>query len=238
MGVRLKRFLGYGLTDVLTDDRGDLADPRINPASILLDLDADRADTLAGYTAYLEQLGEDHDHGLDLGALRDHRHPRRHLGDCISWHSEYGIPSVLVLQPFGCPDWARSDDMLDILSATYRRADGQTGEIARVEPIDSGPEDSALVLPHGIYPWSASYMDTRTGERVPDRIMPWIRARSAGEHDDLLAQAAGFFSHADADQHLAPDVPPDIRALADYGELFADPDTWRELRPILYSRWG
>jgi hypothetical protein len=159
----------------------------------------------------------------------------------VIYRSEYGLPNVLLLKPLSMRDWYRAVDAIDYIEETYLRPGNAEPQMNHVE-----------VLEHGIYPFSAAYMDKRTGERLPHEIMWWIRAQSStreaaaageeppltSEHLDHLARALKFENAAEANENVRPVVPEEIRDLAEFGELFTSPDVVLQLRPLLYVYWS
>jgi hypothetical protein len=135
-------------------------------------------------------------------------------------------------------EWSRADDTIDWLEETYL----STGE--RCTPrVD--------VFPHGIYPFNGAYMDNRTGGRLSNDVMNWIRARSDGVtvHADVMYRFAAAINYAsdgqrafrspeEADRHIGPIIPIGVAALAHWGELFTGPRHVLELRPMRYLWWS
>lgn len=229
MGIRVHKFLGYGLADVQTKDMR-ITDERINPQSWLLTYDG--TPSVEDYHAWLSQHQREFP-SMDLWYCRDEkRDRRRELNHCAIWSPEYGMPEVLVLQPLGCPDWSRFDNSIDYIEETWLRPERQGNHVDLVGG--------------GIYPWIGTYMDDRTGEAVDDKIMWWVRLCNSDEPDDegraealdVLAQAAGLSGHEEAVAHVWPMVPDEVRDLAEFAELFTSDGTWRQLRPMLYTYWA
>lgn len=232
MGTRINRTIGYGLTDVANKDY-EITDSRINPDSFLL---RGKVPPIEDYIAFTESgLGE----GEDAFEVRLETHMLRECtgrdassqGLC-TWNTEYGLPEVLLLRPFGFSRWHRHDDPIDYEEAMLR----ETSMEPRVERTVGG-----------IYPWNGLHMDVRTGERIQGNLVnAWRRVVNAeckdGEDDlpllNRLAQAMGFKDHAEAEQCIAPLVPSEIRRLCEWGNLFTSPDVWRQLRPLLYTYWA
>jgi hypothetical protein len=168
--------------------------------------------------------------GWDLG--------KRALGDCIAYDPEFGLPGVLALQPLSCPDWTRHDNPIDYSEETFL-TDGSQED--RVELL-------RRAVPAGIWPFTGIYMDDRTGNALPHDVIQWVRLANAGTVArlrspspglaDELARRFGYADHQDALDHVVPVVPEEIRDLAAYAELFADPDAWKQLRPMIYTWWA
>lgn len=166
------------------------------------------------------------------------RERRRDLADCFTYNAEYGLGNVICIQPLGCHDWYRYDDMIDwVEESQLKRQDTDYPQINWVEE-----------LPDGIYPFSALFMDNQTGKRLSTNgpIMLWRRLVShykkhPEDYDpycDELARAMGYADHAEALTRITPEVPGEIRDLCEWTKLFVDPKTVLTLKPILYTWWG
>lgn len=233
MGIRIHKYLGYGLTNVEVKDY-KIVDERIDWDAFDYLRDCYGEEHLKHYRQWLGWAKSDYyERGmLDWFYLNDEREKkRRGLDNCYAWDPEYGMPEVLVLQPLGCPDWIRYDDTIDYMEETYRK-DGEQ------------PQGNYLkVYEHGIYPWS-SYIDRRTGEQVKDPIWAWIRATYDPEVEtevdvlDHLAQLCDFADHAEALVNVVPQIPPEIKNLVEFTEIFTNLDTVYDLRPVLYTYWS
>lgn len=235
MGVRIHKFLGYGLSDVVAENLR-IVDERINRDSRLLDFDWGwGAEALLEYNRYVKARNEEARARDDLGALnfldgwflkdelKKPRRRRRSLDQCVAYSPEYGLPNVLCFQPVSCRDWRRYDDIIDWMVESYLQADAQTNRVD--------------VFRHGIYPWSGSYMDARTGEPLPSEVMYWVRTREAGESQEILrtlAEGANFDPEAD----VQPSIPEPIRDLLTFAEVFSEPEVMFQLRPMLYTYWS
>ena len=240
MGMTLQKFMGYGLKDLrFVDDQLD--DPRLNLDSPIFEC---TAPDLKDYAEWLqansccERIGKEQTlFSLDLtyihdGEEQDQDQGQRYLDDCYTWSGEdYGLREVLLLQPLSGRDWSRRDDSIDYMTETCLGSQS-FDTISRIED-----------LKHGIYPWNGMYMDSRSGEILPSQVMHWVRAcnaeeQSSGSEMDLLAKGIGFTDHAEAQAVIAPTVPEEVRDLASFFELFPSPDTWKELRPMIYTFWA
>lgn len=110
MGTRIRKVLGYALTDVVPDD------PRINWASPLLDLVGINP-TFGDFVKHLEASGPFADPELEevdmvragIGRLLPYR-----LGSCVVHSFNYGLPNVMALVPPSYADtWIQDDNLFD-----------------------------------------------------------------------------------------------------------------------------
>lgn len=233
MGVRIRKVMGYGLDDVQHDEKGyNITDPRINLDSKLFNSwDLKVEDYIEWLDARKETDPETAFPNLDRVLVRDMPEKEFRMWDTFVWQGEWGIPRVLVLTPLTMNDWRRHDDAIDYVEETYLRE------------YDEQQVNRVHVLPHGIYPWNGSYMDRRTGERIKEPQATLWRRRYftpniTDENRESIAKALGFVDFAEADATYGPIVPEEVRDLAEYGELFTDPDQWKQLKPLLYIYWS
>jgi len=234
MGIRVHKFLGYGLTG-LEHDGMKLTDERVNRESWLLAHDGVPA--LGDYFAWLEARraasSKEFSFSLDwvhLKNLGKENWPKpRDLDDCAAYDPEYGRPDVLVVRPYSARDWYRFDDPIDYVQETYLRDPG------------TAQESRADLIGACLYPYQ-SYMDDRTGTALDDKVFMWVRASNARDSSpevlDTFAQWAGFSGHAEASGHVVPFVPEEVQDLVEYAQLFTHAGVWRQLRPVLYTYWA
>lgn len=235
MGIRIHKFLGWGLTDVQPKDE------RINWNSWLLSYEG--APEPEEYLAWLEPRRDGVRFTLDYAHLKHLPPPdgkwnrERDLTACAVHRDEYGLPEVLALRPLAHPDWSRFDDAIDWMEETYPWSD-ETSQQNRVKVYDHGP-----------WPHNAAYMDKRDGRALPGAVLPWWRllntkvAPGTRQMDeafgalDIFAREMGFSGHEEAKANVVAEVPQEIRDLAEFGQLFTHAGVWRQLRPLLYIYW-
>jgi hypothetical protein len=242
-------MLGYGLSDLTPEDRSD---PRINWDAQMFDYSVSTDD----YKAWMKaRIPEDEDErikifdtlpSLDLWWANDQtdKHEGRRnrtIDDTWAYDPEFGCKEVILFQPISCHDWRRYDDMLDWIEETYF-CRAESSQLDHWEPI-----------PHGIYPWNATYMDIRTGERIKDRhglLMSLVRVQShlceEGKEDeptggawDNIARELGLAdTYEETMKLVAPFVPQEVRWLCEFLGVFNDPATVNQLRPMIYVWWS
>lgn len=219
MGIRVKKMLGYGLTNVKPDD------PRINWVGLDMMHDLDVKD-------YLEWLnagnGIDNSERHLLGHSLSHNE-KINLYGCVVHDSEYGLSNVLCLRPTWLTDWYRSDDAIDWVEETYLKAPRNENGEAWVRTLRVSP-----------YPFSGAYMDSRTGVRLGPEVLSWMRVRNAIDDESIQNEMCALFgmTYKQARRYVVPLVPDEIRNLAMFTGLFTSPDTWMQLRPMVYCWWS
>lgn len=233
MGLRLNKAIGYGLTDVTVEDYR-ITDPRINADSPLISGPWDTGEGQKDYRDWLQDRltgdeVDDLDLLVELAMLEkvDRLDPYR----TVTWNSEYGLPSVLLVRPAGFTGWHRHDDSIDSQEEMLLR-DGAGDRVRRTIG--------------GIHPFEGLYMDARTGERLTGNLAnharTWRRIVNELPESDTdrlpalnaMASVLGCRDHAEAEQCIVPLVPGEVRRICEWGGLFTGPDVWRQLRPLLY----
>lgn len=247
MGTRLNKKLGWALTGLERDEYGRLTDPRVS-----IDAVSRRVEDFAPlYQEYLEAMRDAERRGgddmqqsnawFDLMMSIEMLKAAREQNDVFDWpvtfRSDAGRPDLLLIQPVGYSGWSRYGDHID------------QQEEAMLHP---GVEPRVVPMPYGIYPFEGLYMDSRNGHQVDstakrtiDRLLDQkdedededkkeVRLKAANH----LARTLGFGDAGQARQYLAPVVPPDIRYVISWLNLFNGPDVWLQLRPVLYVYWS
>jgi hypothetical protein len=234
MGLRLQKLAGWGLDDLIPR-----TDPRVN-------WQGRWAQHAAGGIAYLNWLtrkygGQRNLFSLDYVLLRSAdaaRYLRGDVSDCVSYDHEDRQASVIVIRPFACHDWSRSDDTLDY-SAEQLLPDGFGSYCRR--------------LPAGIFPFNGMFMDAQTGEDIngyEHHLAMWrnvtanlekvpLREDTTPEDRratldkvtaDVLPQ---YSSYEEARKRVVPRVPDEVRDVCEYLQVLKGNETWRQLRPVL-----
>jgi hypothetical protein len=245
MGIRINIVMGWGLDDVEHDGAHSLIDPRINADSPLINHDSKV--TTEDYRAFLAKRGSSIERSyLDPDTWgKAEKTALPSPDDCVIWESEYGEPNVLCIIPVWMySDWRRRDNSIDYELATH--------------VWNTNPINKVWTLDYGLFPYSASYMDKRVGERIKSDIMTWIRLMGGGKNGkwrvkkpirkvwdeggkqtmDECAALGGFADHADAVENCRPYVPDEIKNLCEFGNLFTVPGIVNELRPMIYQYWA
>lgn len=240
MGIHLYKKMGWGLTGLEYDQQtGALTDNRISIRSSSLTMPPDRIGP--EYLAYLEALraaepessGEWFELSMTIEMVKADSKKEGELPWPVTRETESGRRDLLLIQPPGFSHWTRYADQIDQAEENILHAD----EWGRV-----------VEMPYGIYPFEGLYMDSRDGRRLDStakRLIDKLLVRQETEEDqkfrgaaDHLAKMLGFTDAGHAQEHIAPVVPPDIRYVASWLNLFNGPDVWLQLRPMLYVYWA
>ncbi|WP_422759129.1 hypothetical protein [Paenarthrobacter sp. C1] len=234
MSLRIRKVLGYALTDIVPDD------PRINWDSPLLDLVGVRP-TFGDFVDHLEAADPFEDPELeDVDMVRagiGRQLPYR-LGSCVVHSFDYGLPNVMTLVPPSyATTWIQDDNIFDYVEA-------HLGGEADTEP--------ALYDVPGIDPFDGRWMDKEAGlELNHNYVRGYRRALELNdtEQQEIAARRITVAGHPRPETPLFPDaataaerltrlVPGEVRELAAFGNLFTEPRIWTSLRPVLYTYWS
>jgi hypothetical protein len=233
MSLRIRKVLGYALTDVVPSD------PRINWDSPLLD---QLTLSLGDFVRHLEADGPFEDPELeDVDMVRagiGDQIPYR-LGSCVVHSFDYGLPNVMALiPPSYSSTWIQDDNLFDYVEAHLGG-----------EPNT----ESALFDVPGIDPFDGRWMDKETGlEPNHNYVRGYRRALALNtdvDQHDIAARRISFARRPRPEQPVFLDaataaarltrlVPGEVRELALFGRLFTTPDIWKSLRPVLYTYWS
>lgn len=234
MSLRIRKVLGYALTDVVPSDA------RINWDSPLLD--PEMALTSADFVRHLETAGPFEDADLEevdmVRAGIGYQLPYR-LGACIVHSFDYGLPNVMAfVPPSYSSTWIQDDNLFDYVEAH----------------LGDGPDTApALHDVPGIDPFDGRWMDKATGlELNHNYVRGYRRALALNtdiEQHDIAARRISVAGRPRPEGPLFPDaaiaaerltrlVPGEVRELTLFGRLFTTPDIWKSLRPVLYTYWS
>lgn len=235
MKARIHKRLGWGLTNLKHDENGQIVDSRINAAAL-----KGRPGTIGeSYLDYLEAPCKTewaHDDLNDLWMVVKNVTEATRGGQELPWpiihQAASGRPDVLLIQPVGFPKWSRYDDSIDQSEA---------------QALHGSTEARVIDLPNGIFPFSSTLMNGLTGQPVDSTAFHLIgrllkrpdvdtdpQYRRSADH---LAKVSGFTDAVQAIEHTVAAVPADVRYLCSWAEIFTEPDTWMQLRPMAYTYW-
>ena len=145
---------------------------------------------------------------------------------------ENGKNSVLLLIP-PARDWLRQGNEIDIF----------------FEDGKGAPVVTALDYPHPQLPW-AGWMDGRTGDPLNEAAQEFRSLYLTGNTDeaemDRLAgsiRAVGsdtpvFGNADDVRRNMRPNIPNEVRWLAEFLGIFQEPETLLQCRPVRATWWS
>lgn len=263
MARRLIKTVGYGLTNLPVTDANPMLtnDSRINHANLALRYeqpagksDGDYMERLNGLTS--KEFSAEFMQSPEFDLLFVYRQLELQLAgkDLMSSYSlmqgivydgEYGDPgTLLVIPPSMLSIWNRSNDSIDTIEHDL---------YAKPYKAD------VKIMPFNAYPYSG-WMNRNTGERLTGNIEKQFRSimtlkdalsrHQAGTDDyGVILSGLNMLNTAFAkdndltgpeavDEAIVPDVPYEVRDFIEWTGIFNDVDTWKELRPMIYSYWS
>ena len=251
MGIRIRKYLGYGFVDVETEkvDKYSIKpiDTRFSPDGMFYSNWHDREDkwTVDGFLEHCKEVAERYDNfELKLltrsnfyetgGKLIDNRF----LSNCYQYDSEFGLPEVIIFQPIDQPEWQRYDDMIDYYEYAYERA---------------GVYPAVKVLDQPLYPYD-SYINNNNGKTADNKVRQYIyfirnaeidlkNPKLAEEKVDLSIhlinqslEKLGCKSHWTEKWNVA--IPSVLVEFLRYTNMFTDESSIWKLQPMIYTYWS
>ena len=243
MGIRIKKCVGYALTDLKTEDYS-IVDERIDPDGFLFSdyHNAENNWTLEGFRDFLKEKSESLD-GIDrwdsqmeANSVYEMTRKKKSFSfyDCFISDIEFGDPNVLLCMPVSCiENWYRRDDTLDWIEETQI-----------LNPNSDDPYASRVFeLKSNIYPWTGQHWDKRDGRMINIRSVTdykWILNSGRDEFltDEFVKETLGFENKDEADEFMSPAVPQCLQYLIEYCKIFKDSSSVYEMKPIHYTFWS
>lgn len=265
MGIRVTKVVGYGLTGLSIDPQNKMStnDPRINMECPALTYDYADKDSDGSYMERLQAVADrmddpefyDSEEFSLIFALRSleeelkGQNPAKSfsLMHNIVYEGEYGDPGTLVIVPPGMySSWVRSGDHIDIIES-YLDHEDNTDPIVRL-------------LPSSPFPFSGR-MDARTGKKISQSLDRKIQSIARLEHalknskvlneelrgditkglsriQEDVSNDVDVASYEEFQQTVVPMVPVEVRDFVQWSGIFQDPESWKDLRPMLYTYWA
>lgn len=243
MGIRIHKTMGYGLSNLKFKKKEPwiIKDERINPEGMLgRNEDREEKYTVENYQKWLrkklEKYGKDDWDFEQLGIhweLHSSTVKPLELYECFVHDGEYGLPKVINIVPYRCPQWKRYADDIDYYEE-------------QTHFLSSRNCNRFKIFPEGFYPW-VHFCDSRTGNYIKDDFaclyyrLTYNSKKSSTEDLESRNQFAllmGFKSLEECELYLRPAVPECIKLLCEFCEVFTSPEIVRELQPMMYVYWS
>lgn len=240
MGLRVNKVLGWGLTNIKTNQDKEIVDSRINKDGYLFrDGEYDEKTwTFKGFKKFWQDNFID---GLELSLFKEFlEYEEINFTKSVFYNSEFGLPEVLLItisQKYRDSDkWHRWDEIIDFQEETFNHNQNSRYQI----------------YPFGIFPWEGSFCDSE-GQRWVDQngkpfssiAREFVKTKINKNLDMSQVEAAqtywakmlGFDSIEEADRNIVPILPEEIIMKCKYLQLFNNNKTIYQLRPMLYVFW-
>ncbi len=229
MGIRVRKVLGYGLTDVKCK-KNKIVDLRFNQNGFLC-VDCEEREerwTLKKYIEWLENKApakDDYNRKMNLVYAEEALKSKRDFYDVLIHETEYGNPKIFCAIPFSkYKNWRRYDDDIDYIEESYLRKNKQ---INWAKKINGCP-----------YPY-IDFWDNRTGRSVDAGlaclIYRSINSKRYPDHD--IAEKLGFETRQECLDHLRPAPPYELITILEYCEIFSSPEVIYQIEPLIYTYW-
>lgn len=235
MSIRIHKVLGYGLANLNISENGEfIEDDRINPDGFysLLEEQAEFKYSMAKFREYLNKITSKNNNRFELIMLKQEiiegRIGSNEFNKMISWDPEYGLPNVVVFTPPSQRSWQRYDDMIDYTEA----CEEYQGSVPVVKPIN-----------RALYPY-VSWIDIRNPTEIPPYAMIQVanefryNSSFVPETGDKYVKPWGFSSIDEMLNSIVPSIPDELVEILRFLEVFKDPDTIYQLRPMIYIYWA
>lgn len=257
MGLRIKKALGWGITGLEYDpeDRYYIpSDSRVNVKEFYSRKN-ERLLTNESWLEWMtqrlaEQVPDSDAHFMYTFALHEAQNSvaqnKENVAENIIFEGEYGDTGTILVVPPGATNFRHSDDPLDYYESYLNENDMSP----KIQTLDVG-----------IYPWSASYMRSDTGEKVSDlarQFRSYIKSMKTAnqketkedevaKNDEVirvlskkLSDDIGFDGDFETVYDIiVPDVPLEIKELLAWSGIITDPaNGWKDFRPMLYKWWS
>lgn len=266
MSSNLHKMMGYGLNNIQYKS-GEFLDSRLNPDGYMFwDQESDKW-SWENYIGFLEKRQEqllngrtteefvreqsDEDFEMLIEIKGDLQAKKNELYSAIHHDGEQGNSEVLLILPFDKIDkWRRYADEIDQADAfeSYERTSQKLGH----ELIGEFNGSKLTLSSNGFGEYRNRYMNKRTGIgfSVSDTNTLNLVGRRCKTAEELRASRFSynaimrivdkmeFSSYEEALENLVPYVPHSVRLLCEFGEVFNDPKTILDLRPMIYSYWS
>lgn len=237
MGIRIRKAMGYALTDVKTEEL-TLVDTRFNKKF---------KEELQGYgfydnydiKNYIQFLKKQEiekpswlrdDISLKIELSMASRIKKWTANNCILYNPEYGLDNVFcIIPPLRCEDYTRYDDALDY------QIEVETKPSAEPYTID---------IKYGIYPYNSLFMYKKNGKQVIGDQATALRAifTTIGKIDQKVVEALSKqfleMPYEDIHKNIALFVPDEIVLFCEYLKIFKSRKTIWDLKPIIYTYWA
>lgn len=242
MGIRINKVLGYGITDLETND-GVIVDKRFNLNNAYFDFEEDedivqvepqKELSVDGYMSFLtEKISSNKNYfSMDYVMLKQHLKKNEEFSILKSFvydaESEGG-ENIFCLVPVSLQnEWIRTDDSIDYFEAVIG------------EPADFSPKVKLLNDRSGIYPYQGS-VDKRTGRILPlGDVQDWLRFKDSSDDSliNLFTNSLGFSSVEEADDNITMKPNQDIVDLLEFSGLLSDMKHVYDFKPMIYTYWA
>jgi len=260
MGIRVKKTVGWGIPDLITDDRGNLVDPRFDSEAFR---DMGEGAYEVSYPDFVEWVAQHQDRLKELLHLDDAEGVEWWLTmerfrlkqkpsyngrwtplDSIYWGDEFLDSDVLqIIPPCMFSEWFRRDDTIDFIEETNNHRQQNRAELLKgcgIYPYSSGwlrfrdPVESM---------WEDAQKEHMTpgDELGPTKLTPATYAQLVGTWSEEMPPMAQSPLLEHLQQDWRPKLPSGVVITLLYFEKcfpLGIESMMNDLRPMLYVYWS
>ncbi len=248
MGIRNHKEMGWGLNNIVTDEKGKVIDPRIDTDFFQSEDYWEKYDDIVGFITYLEENKEECEKVLNKiepptfpkrGNEDIHRtninwilkfweeDKKRYNTSPLTYDSEFGDGKILLISSIEEPEWSRFDDCIDYYEAkdNLNHIQDLTNKCGiypylGVNHIPGSPKFEEEGYPNFLSP---SHYNQRIGE-WDKNIPPMIKDKEKLEYYK---------------KYYRPVIPATIVLWVYWIGIFKYFNkTIQELRPMIYTYWA
>jgi hypothetical protein len=246
MSLRIRKQMGYGITNLQVDEDGVITDPRINVDS----LNRVSRMNVAGYKKFLHEkypVAENqspYDYSLnDLVHVRNNLFSGKdteatnlsHLILILESESiDINQGATLLISPYLCAeDWMRSDDYIDY-------AENEQDAIDRQEEFS--PVSRVRILQNASFPYESNFVNSKTLELIDNQewnlIKSFHKAGIAQEFIRNYLEKMDFSSMEEAFKMIIPEVPTGVKDIAEWTDVFTNKNESQLLKFMVVTHWS
>lgn len=253
MGIRIRKFMGYGLTDIKTDTHDNIVDKRFNHDGIIFKDAYEQEEQYKDELFFehckqvVEQAQEDGKFIFDLFQIHAKEFKQiQSVLHMLTYEKEGGLSNVAIITPFLQHTWQRYDDSIDYYQ---EQTQGRFEMESHVE---------ILTVP--LYPYMG-YINRETGEMADSVVGEWIYQFRWADNDlnkedgkgvpyetaiksldrlysirDNSLEKLGCESHWMEKWNVQ--IPEQVIEFCRFTKMFNDDKTIYSLLPMIYTHWS
>ena len=237
--------MGYGLNNVVTDEKGNCIDPRINTDFFQSEEYWGKIDDVDGFFTWIEENKEE-----CKKVLREVEPTRRNDNDAfdfninwalgswkkkeikynhhsVTYDSEYGLPEILLFSDIERAEWARGDNTIDY----YESNDSE----CHIKKLDHHcgiyPYVGIVHIPHAPNFGKENYFDFYDPSEYNQMVGRWSKRMKPLLVDNAQLE---YFK-----KWYRPVISPMVLLYIKFLDIFkCYNETVQELRPMIYTYWA
>jgi len=255
VGIRIHKVMGWGLNNIVTDEKGEVIDPRIDTTFFQSEDYWEKMSNIEKFMKYLKNNKEEctnllktvessprdnsGNRGFEINiflslwehSFKKHKEGKGFYNYCnnsITYEPEFGKKEILLFTPISCDNWSRSNDSIDYYEA------GENMEITIKDLTDRCGIYPFIEMVH--IPGSPNFGK----EGYPNSMFPGHFYKLMGAFQHILPpliddpKLLEYFK-----KYYRPTIPMEVITFIKYMGIFKDFNkTIQEFRPMIYTYWA